>query len=119
MLFEANGYRVVAAGTAAGGAHDARLYNSDVVIVDLGLPDRDGTEVIKAIRAWSAMPIIVLSARTAETQRLGAFEQQAPNPTLLDKRNVETPYRVSGLTVPTRSSLRGKNFTVPAIQRAS
>ena len=59
MLFEANGYRVVAAGTASGGVHDARLYNPDIVIVDLGLPDRDGIEVIKAIRAWSAMPIVV------------------------------------------------------------
>jgi two-component system KDP operon response regulator KdpE len=77
MLFEANGYRVVAVGTACGGEHDARLYNPDVVIVDLGLPDRDGIEVIKGIRTWSAMPIVVLSARTAETQRLDAFENGA------------------------------------------
>jgi two-component system, OmpR family, KDP operon response regulator KdpE len=77
MLFSANGYRVVVAGTAAGGEHAARLYNPDVVIVDLGLPDRDGTEVIKGIRTWSAMPIIVLSARTAEIQRLGAFANGA------------------------------------------
>jgi two-component system KDP operon response regulator KdpE len=74
MLFEANGYRVVVADTAARGAHDARLYNPDIVVVDLGLPDRDGIEVIKGIRSWSAMPIVVLSARTAETQRLAAFE---------------------------------------------
>jgi two-component system KDP operon response regulator KdpE len=77
MLFEANGYRVVVADTAARGVHDARLYNPDVVIVDLGLPDRDGVEVIRGIRAWSAMPVVVLSARTAETQRLGAFENGA------------------------------------------
>jgi len=70
LLFEANGYRVVVADTAARGVHDARLYNPDVVIVDLGLPDRDGVEVIRGIRAWSAMPVVVLSARTAETQRL-------------------------------------------------
>ncbi len=77
MLFEANGYRVVVADTAARGMHEARLYNPDVVIVDLGLPDRDGVEVIRGIRAWSAMPVVVLSARTAETQRLGAFENGA------------------------------------------
>jgi two-component system KDP operon response regulator KdpE len=76
-LFEANGYRIVVTGTASGGSHDARVYNPDVVIVDLGLPDLDGIEVIKAIRAWSAMPIVVLSARTAEAQRLGAFESGA------------------------------------------
>src|ERR1700677_633485 len=77
LLFEANGYRVVTSGTAAGGIHDARLYNPDLVIVDLGLPDRDGIEVIKGIRTWSAMPIVVLSARTAEAQRLLAFESGA------------------------------------------
>jgi two-component system, OmpR family, KDP operon response regulator KdpE len=76
-LFEANGYRVLSATIATGGIRDARLHNPDVVIVDLGLPDRDGIEVIKGIRSWSAMPIIVLSARTAEAQRLSAFESGA------------------------------------------
>jgi len=76
-FFEANGYRVVAAGIAVGGIRDARLFNPDVVIVDLGLPDRDGIEVIKGIRTWSAVPIVVLSARTAESQRLLAFDSGA------------------------------------------
>jgi two-component system KDP operon response regulator KdpE len=77
MLFEAQGFRVVIADTAARGEQDARLHRPDVVIVDLGLPDRDGLNVIGAIRAWSAVPIIVLSARTAEEQRLAAFEMGA------------------------------------------
>src|SRR6202050_2597879 len=76
-LFEANGYRVVSAAIAIGGIRDARLHNPDVVIVDLGLPDRDGIEVIKGIRTWSAMPVVVLSARTVEAQRLLAFESGA------------------------------------------
>lgn len=74
ILFEANGFRVVIADTAARGEQDARVHRPDVVIVDLGLPDRDGLNVIAAIRAWSTVPIIVLSARTAEGQRLAAFE---------------------------------------------
>jgi two-component system, OmpR family, KDP operon response regulator KdpE len=77
MLFEANGFRVVIANTAARGEQDARLYRPDVVVVDLGLPDRDGLKVITSIRAWSAVPIIVLSARTAEAQRVAAFENGA------------------------------------------
>jgi two-component system KDP operon response regulator KdpE len=77
VMFEAHGYRVLTAGTAGSGEHDARLYNPDMVIVDLGLPDRDGSGVIKNIRTWSAMPIVVLSARTAETQRLDAFQAGA------------------------------------------
>jgi two-component system KDP operon response regulator KdpE len=77
MLFEANGFRVVLADTAARGEQDARQHRPDVVIVDLGLPDRDGLKVISAIRAWSAVPIIVLTARTAEAERLAAFENGA------------------------------------------
>src|ERR1700686_1551231 len=77
MLFEANGFRVVIADTAARGESDARLHRPDVVVVDLGLPDGDGLNVITAIRAWSPVPIIVLSARTAEAQRLAAFENGA------------------------------------------
>lgn len=76
-FFEANGYRVVAAEVAARGLHDARLFNPDIVIVDLGLPDRDGIEVIAAIRSWSAVPILVLTARAAESQRLLAFDTGA------------------------------------------
>lgn len=74
MLFEANGFRVVIAATAARGEQDARLYRPDVVVVDLGLPDRDGLNVIAAIRAWSSVPIVVLTGQTAEAQRLAAFE---------------------------------------------
>jgi two-component system, OmpR family, KDP operon response regulator KdpE len=77
LLFEANGFRVVLAATAARGEHDARLQRPDVAIVDLGLPDRDGQGVIKGIRSWSPMPIVVLSARAAESQRLAAFENGA------------------------------------------
>jgi two-component system, OmpR family, KDP operon response regulator KdpE len=77
MLFETNGFRVVVADSASRGEHDARLHRADVVLVDLGLPDRDGINVISAIREWSSVPIIVLSARTAEVQRLAAFENGA------------------------------------------
>ncbi len=74
MLFDANGFRVIVADTAARGEQDARLCRPDIVVVDLGLPDRDGFNVIAAVRAWSPVPIVVLTARTAEAQRLAAFE---------------------------------------------
>jgi two-component system KDP operon response regulator KdpE len=77
MLFETNGFRVLVADCASRGEHDARLHRADAVLVDLGLPDGDGIQVIAAIREWSSVPIIVLSARTAEAQRLAAFEQGA------------------------------------------
>jgi two-component system KDP operon response regulator KdpE len=74
MTFAANGFRVVLSDTAARGERDARLYRPDMVVVDLGLPDGDGLDVIKSIRTWSQVPIVVLSARTAEAQRLAAFD---------------------------------------------
>jgi two-component system KDP operon response regulator KdpE len=53
------------------------LHRPDVLIVDLGLPDRDGINVITAVRAWSPVPIIVLSARVEEAQRIAAFDKGA------------------------------------------
>jgi two-component system KDP operon response regulator KdpE len=77
MLFEANGFRVVVAESATRGEHCAKLHRPDAIIVDLGLPDRDGLTVISGIRSWSPVPILVLSARTAESQRLEAFDKGA------------------------------------------
>jgi two-component system, OmpR family, KDP operon response regulator KdpE len=77
MMLESNGFRVVIADSCERGERDARSQRPDVVIVDLGLPDQDGTQLIKSLRTWSPAPVIVLSARTAETQRLAAFEAGA------------------------------------------
>lgn len=77
MMLESNGFRVVIADTCERGERDARSQRPDVLIVDLGLPDHDGIDLIKAIRTWSPAPVIVLSARIAEAQRLAAFEAGA------------------------------------------
>lgn len=77
MLFEANGFRVLVADSCASGVRDARSHCPDILIVDLGLPDDDGVHLIEAIRGWSPAPVLVLSARTAEAQRLAAFEAGA------------------------------------------
>jgi len=77
ILFEGSGFRVVVSDTARAGERDARLHRPDVIVVDLALPDGDGISVIQAIRGWSPVPIIVLSARTAEAERVRAFEKGA------------------------------------------
>jgi len=74
LLLEDHGFRVVLAPIAQRGQQDARLYRPDIVLVDLGLPDRDGLTVIADIRTWSSVPIVVLSARAEEPQLLAAFE---------------------------------------------
>ena len=70
----ADGYRVVEAESGSRGATDAGTHKPDLAIVDLGLPDLDGVEVIRRIRSWSGMPIVVLSARIqerSESTRIG------------------------------------------------
>jgi two-component system KDP operon response regulator KdpE len=71
------GYRVLEAETARSGLEFARGYNPDAVILDLGLPDRDGLEVTKAIRAWSSMPIVIVSARGREQDKVDALDAGA------------------------------------------
>ncbi len=77
MLFETNGFRVVSADTCERGMQQAQTHRPDVCIVDLGLPDRDGIDFIRKVRAWSPVAILVLTARVAELQRLSAFDAGA------------------------------------------
>ena len=77
LLFETNGFRVVAFGTCAVGVRHAQSQRPDICIVDLGLPDRDGLNFIQQTRRWSHVPIIVLTARAHEADRLAAFDAGA------------------------------------------
>src|SRR5260370_16744736 len=78
------GYRVVEAGTGARGAIDAGSQKPDLAIVDLGLPDIDGVDVIRRIRAWSPMPILVLSPRPLDRSKIQpldpATDDSVPKP---------------------------------------
>jgi two-component system KDP operon response regulator KdpE len=70
-------FRIIEAETAERALSAARTHKPDLIIVDLGLPDRDGMEVIGGVRSWSRVPIIVLSARSAETDKVAALEAGA------------------------------------------
>ena len=74
---ETEGYRVIESTTGRRGKLDAGTQKPDLAIVDLGLPDLDGLEVIAAIRTWSRMPIIVLSARQPERDKIAALDAGA------------------------------------------
>jgi len=71
------GYDVACATTAAQGVAAAAADPPDLVILDLGLPDRDGTWVIESLRAWTGVPIVVLSGRTDGTDKVAALDAGA------------------------------------------
>jgi two-component system KDP operon response regulator KdpE len=74
---EGNGYRVVEVGTAREGLAQAAGRNPDVILLDLGLPDADGLDVTRRLREWAATPVIVISARGMETDKVGALDAGA------------------------------------------
>src|SRR5512145_1893114 len=71
------GYRLFEATTGADGLVEVASRQPDVVVVDLGLPDMDGLQVIRRLREWSAVPIIVLSARGQEQDKVAALDAGA------------------------------------------
>jgi len=73
----AEGYRVAESPSGRRGAIDAGSHKPDLAIVDLGLPDMDGVDVIRRIREWSPMPIVVLSARVHERAKIEALDAGA------------------------------------------
>jgi two-component system KDP operon response regulator KdpE len=70
----ARGYRLQEATTGAAGVQDAAARRPDLVLLDLGLPDMDGTQVIERLREWSPVPIVVLSVRGRELDKVQALE---------------------------------------------
>jgi two-component system KDP operon response regulator KdpE len=95
----AEGYRVVESETGERGAVDAGTHKPDLAIVDLGLPDIDGVEVIRRIRAWSPMPVVVLSARAQERSKIEALDAGADD-------YITKPFGVGELLARVRVALR-------------
>lgn len=77
VSLEGEGYRVFDAETARQGLLEAANRKPDVIVLDLGLPDLDGLEVIKRIREWSAAPIVILSVRESEAEKVAALDAGA------------------------------------------
>jgi two-component system KDP operon response regulator KdpE len=77
MGLSAHGFTVYEAESGRQGLIDAGMRKPDLIILDLGLPDMDGVEVVKAIREWSALPILILSARSAEQHKIEALDAGA------------------------------------------
>jgi two-component system, OmpR family, KDP operon response regulator KdpE len=98
-LLETQGYRCSEADTAARADIAARGHKPDLLLVDLGLPDADGLKVIRQVRAWSQVPIVVLSARTMEEQKIAALDAGADD-------YVTKPFSTPELLARVRAALR-------------
>jgi len=93
------GYRLFEAATAADGLVEVASRQPDVVIVDLGLPDMDGVDVVEGIRGWSTVPVIVLSARHLEQSKVRALDAGADD-------YVTKPFGMDELLARLRAALR-------------
>lgn len=76
-ILEPEGYQVITSATGRDGLQHINSSHPDLILLDLGLPDMDGLEIIKAVRIWSTVPIIVISARTLENSKVTALDMGA------------------------------------------
>lgn len=99
VVLEANGYSIIEASTGKEGVYKTTTEHPDIIILDLGLPDMDGQAVLRTVREWSAIPIIVLSVRDDEKEKVEALESGADD-------YVTKPFGVNELIARLHVSLR-------------
>ena len=100
-------YRYLSAQNGASAVMEALSHNPDIVLLDLGLPDMDGVEIIQKIRSWSNMPIIVISARTEDSDKIGALDAGADD-------YLTKPFGVMELLARVRALLRRTQEETPS-----
>ena len=102
VTLETHDYRYITAGNAGNAILEATSHNPDIMLLDLGLPDMDGVDVIRKIRSWSNMPIIVISARSDDTDKIEALDAGADD-------YLTKPFSVDELLARLRVTLRRLN----------
>ncbi len=107
LALEAEGHIVHEAENYQRGLIEAGTRRPDLVVLDLGLPDGDGVELIRELRRWSAMPVIVLSARSAEASKIAALDAGADD-------YLVKPFGSGELTARVRAQLRRHQQRTPA-----
>ena len=99
LTLEANGYKVLEASCSQDGLVEAATRHPDIVILDLGLPDMDGVSVLKRLREWSRVPVVVLSVRDRDEDKVEALDGGADD-------YVSKPFSTPELLVRLRVALR-------------
>ena len=117
-LLETNGYQALVAQTCVMGMTMFISYNPDLVILDLGLPDRDGLDAIRSIRQKYLTPIIVLSARTTEQDKIEALDLGADDYITKPFGGGELLARVRAALRHARNQVAGPSYTQTGVYRA-
>ena len=102
---KANGYRFLISETGKTAVMETASHKPDIMLLDLGLPDMDGIEVIKEIRTWSNMPIIVISARSEDSDKIAALDAGADD-------YLTKPFSVDELLARLRTTERRLEFMI-------
>ena len=98
-ILNSNGYQVIKTSMGREGLSMAASYSPDVILLDLGLPDIDGVEILKGIREWSKIPVVVVSARGHEREKVEALDLGADD-------YIVKPFGTSELLARIRTALR-------------
>jgi len=106
VVLEANGYSIIEASTGKEGVYKTTTDHPDCLILDLGLPDMDGKDVVQTVRQWSEIPIIILSVRDDEKDKVAALELGADD-------YVTKPFSVNELIARLHVCLRRRHGQKP------
>lgn len=109
MTLESEGHEVFEAATLQRGLIEAGSRRPELVIVDLGLPDGDGVDLIRDLRSWSAAPVIVLSARSGEADKIDALDAGADD-------YLVKPFGAGELLARVRAQLRRQTLATPSAE---
>ncbi len=114
ITLSANGYRIINSDKGKQGLIDAATYNPSLIILDLGLPDIDGQEILKKLREWYTNPIMILSVRDSESEIVSALDNGAND-------YLTKPFRSGELLARIRACIRSSsnNSENPVIQSGS
>lgn len=102
VSLEAQGYKTLGTEKGREGLEYARTRNPEVILLDMGLPDMDGLEVIRELRSWCRTPIIVVSARGQEKEKVDALDQGADD-------YLTKPFSIAELQARVRVAIRHRN----------
>ncbi len=104
LTLESDGYKVLKAETGEEGIRRAAMDRPDLVVLDLGLPDMDGTAVLKRLREWATMPVVILSVRNSELEIIACLDAGADD-------YLVKPYRSGELLARVRAAIRHRPST--------